>query len=252
MNTSKICFVIPTYNHHLVISKMVNHLIQFNLMIFIVNDASNTITTHKLYTLQNDFGDRLKVIHLKSNSGKGGAVLMGMSVAHSNGYTHAFQIDADGQHSLNSITRFISQSERFPSHVICGVPVFDETIPLSRLVPRYITHILVWFETLSLDIKDSMCGFRIYPINEVLKINHSINIGRRMDFDVEILVRLYWNHIYPVNLPVKVFYPENGLSNFRLFKDNLLISWMHTKLIFGMFIRLPSLIINNIRKHDKK
>jgi hypothetical protein len=43
-------------------------------------------------------------------------------------------------------------------------------------------------------------------------------------------------------LPIRVQYPADGLSHFRLLHDNLLISKMHAKLFFGMLLRAPMLL----------
>jgi hypothetical protein len=87
-----------------------------------------------------------------------------------------------------------------------------------------------------------MCGFRVYPLNEVLEICDSARLGSRMDFDPEILVRAVWAGIALKYVPVKVNYPEHGTSHFHYLRDNLLISWMHTRLITGMLLRMPLLL----------
>ena len=66
--------------------------------------------------------------------------------------------------------------------------------------------------------------------------------GRRMDFDPEVLVRLKWAGLAMRFLPVAVHYPEGGVSHFRLGRDNALISWMHTRLFFGMLLRAVPLL----------
>jgi hypothetical protein len=63
-----------------------------------------------------------------------------------------------------------------------------------------------------------------------------------MDFDPEIAVRLYWEGVPVRALPTRVTYPEGGRSHFRLWQDNWLISWMHTRLVFGMLWRAPRLL----------
>jgi len=78
------------------------------------------------------------------------------------GYTHTLQVDADGQHDLEKIPELLRLSERHPDKIISGMPVYDESVPTSRKLWRYATHILVWIHTLSFEIRDSMCGFRIY------------------------------------------------------------------------------------------
>jgi len=55
-----------------------------------------------------------------------------------------------------------------------------------------------------------------------------------MDFDPEVAVRLAWAGLPVINVPTKVRYvsrEEGGVSHFRVFKDNVLISWMHTRLV---------------------
>jgi hypothetical protein len=63
-----------------------------------------------------------------------------------------------------------------------------------------------------------------------------------MDFDPEIAVRLYWNGVAVRNVETRVFYPAEGRSHFRPFRDNVRISWMHTRLLAGMLIRAPQLM----------
>jgi hypothetical protein len=126
--------------------------------------------------------------------------------------------------------------------VVCGVPVYDESVPLGRLVGRYATHVWVWINTLSLAIRDSMCGFRVYPLAGVAPVLGVPCLGRRMDFDPEVLVRLHWRGVEIVSLPTRVTYPVDGLSHFRLGLDNLLISRMHARLFLGMLARSPRLL----------
>jgi hypothetical protein len=116
------------------------------------------------------------------------------------------------------------------------------------LYARYLTHIFVWINTLSLDIKDSMCGFRLYPLDAVMELVGHQPIGHRMNFDTDILVRLYWQGLDVINLPTRVTYPSDGVSHFRLFLDNVLITRMHTILFFGMLLRFPVLLTRKIWK----
>ena len=103
-------------------------------------------------------------------------------------------------------------------------------------------------ETLGLQIKDTMCGFRVYPLAAYDQLAQQQSLGKRMDFDIEVMVRLYWQGCNVQFIPTKVIYPEEGLSHFRAFEDNVLISWMHTRLCFGMLVRIPQLLMRNIRR----
>jgi len=67
---------------------------------------------------------------------------------------------------------------------------------------------------------------------------------RRFDFDPEAAVRLVWRGVPPLNLPAPVRYlrPEDGgVSHFRYWRDNALLSWMHFRLMLGFLARLPGL-----------
>jgi hypothetical protein len=87
-----------------------------------------------------------------------------------------------------------------------------------------------------------MCGFRMYPLQRVVDLAERSKPAKRMAFDPEILVRAVWAGISLRFIPVQVTYPPDGKSHFRFFRDNLEISWMHTRLILGMIIRLPGLL----------
>ena len=236
----KPCIIIPCYNHGTLLSPLMDQFIALNIPIIIVNDGSDPETAEILQSISEQYPVHL-VEHAK-NQGKGKAMLTGFQKAHDLGYTHALQIDADGQHSIPDIIQFFQTSKQMPNALISGQPIYDHSIPKSRLYSRYITHFWVWVETLSLSIKDSMCGFRVYPLKETIALIKSNYIGHYMDFDTEIMVKLYWNKVQILFIPTKVTYPEKGISHFRMWKDNIRISWMHTRLVFGMLLRLPLLI----------
>ncbi len=136
-----------------------------------------------------------------------------------------------------------------PEAIICGCPIYDESVPLHRKLCRYITHALVWVDTLSFNIRDSMCGFRVYPLAAVEHLLARYSIGNRMDFDIEILVKLYWERVKIISVRTRVIYPVNGLSNYRLVKDNLILAKMHVRLFFGMLLRMPQLLL---RRHEER
>ncbi|SFN44288.1 glycosyltransferase family 2 protein [Xenorhabdus japonica] len=235
------CVVIPCYNHGATMSAVLERLSPYHLHCFIVDDGSAPDTQHHLQDLAKSVPN-VTLIRLEHNQGKGGAVMAGMRAAADSGYSHALQVDADGQHCLADIPLFLAKAQQYPNHLISGNPKYDDSVPKSRLYGRYITHFWVWVETLSLSIKDSMCGFRIYPLAPTLQLLAKKDVGRRMDFDIEIMVRLYWQGTENQFVPTKVTYPENGLSHFDALRDNLSISWMHTHLFFGMLPRIPSLL----------
>ena len=189
---------------------------------------------------------RVELVRLAVNQGKGAAMIAGMRRAQQRGFTHAVQIDADGQHATADIAAFAAQSRQHPQAVVCGAPVYDQSVPKARLYGRYATHVWVWINTWSLDIRDSMCGFRVYPLAATLRAWESADIGRRMEFDTEILVRMHWQGVPFVTQFTRVTYPQDGLSHFRMLRDNLLISKMHARLFAGMLLRSPVLLARKL------
>lgn len=235
------CAVIPCYNHGALIDTTVARLAPYGLPVFIVDDGSNLATKSAL----EDLAGRQPLVRLlrrAKNGGKGAAVMEGMRAAHAAGYTHALQIDADGQHDTADVPRFLEAGRKGPNAVIIGQPVYDANVPKGRLYGRYITHFWVWVETLSFDIGDSMCGFRLYPLGSVVPFINRHRLSTRMNFDIEILVRLAWAGTPMENLSTRVTYPEGGVSHFHMLRDNLRISATHTQLVFGMLLRLPLLL----------
>lgn len=237
-----VCAVIPVYNHGEAIGAVVRSVLRHGLPCVLVDDGSEPGCAQVLAEIASTHAKQIVLVRLPVNQGKGGAMMAGLRLASRQGHSHALQIDADGQHEAQDIPAFLAASQHHPDSVICGCPIFDASVPKGRLYGRYLTHVWVWINTLSFTIRDSMCGFRVYPLAPTVAVIDSARIGRRMDFDVEILVRLHWRGVGIVNQPTRVRYPTDGVSHFRVWLDNVLISRMHAKLLAGMLLRMPVLL----------
>ena len=236
----KPCTVVPVYNHERSLPAVVRALLAEDLPCVIVDDASSPAAAKIIDELaQHPLVHLLRHSH---NQGKGAAVTSGLREAARLGFSHALQVDADGQHDLGRVALFLDRASQAPDALICGYPEYDSSVPKGRLYARYLTHVWVWINTLSLSIRDSMCGFRVYPLEPTLALLNATPLGKRMDFDTEILVRLHWREQPMVWLPAHVHYPADGVSHFRLWRDNLLISSMHARLFGGMLLRAPALL----------
>lgn len=233
------CVLIPCYNHGAMLASVLARLAPFNLPVIVVDDGSDARTKQHIAALD---APQLRVLTLPHNQGKGAAVIAGLRAAAAAGFSHALQLDADGQHQVEDTPRMLAEAERYPHCLISGQPQYDASVPKSRLYGRYITHFWVWVETLSFSLKDSMCGFRVYPLAASLELCDRRAIGQRMDFDTEIMVRLYWQGTPSRFIRTRVTYPPSGVSHFDALHDNLRISWMHTRLFFGMLPRIPQLL----------
>ena len=235
------CILIPVYNHEQPLPGIVAGLADFRLNCILVDDGSRPACADVISGLAEQYL-WVHAVRLDENRGKGGAVKAGILHAHDLGYSHAVQIDADGQHDLSDLPQFLAAAEANPQALVLGQPIFDESIPKLRYYARYLTQIWVIINTLSLQIRDSMCGYRVYPLDACARLISDTVLEERMAFDLEILVRLYWQGLSFVSIPTKVGYPRDGVSHFRGWEDNLRISLTHARLFFGMLPRLPQLV----------
>ncbi|MCW8160077.1 glycosyltransferase family 2 protein [Stutzerimonas stutzeri] len=242
----KPCALIPVYNHERSLPAVVAALRAADLPCVLVDDGSSPAAATVIDRLAEQ--DGVFLLRHPRNQGKGGAVISGLREARRLGFSHALQVDADGQHDLSGVELFLDRASQAPDAVICGYPRYDASVPKGRLYARYLTHVWVWINTLSLAIRDSMCGFRVYPLEPTLALLDRVRLGRRMDFDTEILVRLHWQEQPMVWLPTRVHYPADGVSHFRLWLDNALISAMHARLFCGMLLRAPELLARRLQR----
>jgi glycosyltransferase involved in cell wall biosynthesis len=217
------------------------------LPVILVDDASDSECADEILALQ-AADNRVTALRHDLNRGKGAAVISGLIAAKKAGFTHALQVDADGQHNLNDVTRFLDAARANPDELICGRPQFACDIPAVRFYGRYLSHALVWLETLSFDIPDSMCGIRLYPLEPLLSLIECARLGSRMDFDIEVLVRLNWRNVPMRWLTTRIIYPANGVSHYHLVRDNILIVGLHARLLVGMLLRLPWLLRRNLSR----
>ena len=241
----RLLVVIPVFNHEHAIAAVVDGVRAAGLPCLLVDDGSRPSCAAVVQAQARR--DGVQVLRLPVNQGKGGAMLAGFAEAAQRGYSHVLQIDADGQHDTADLPRFVAAARAHPQAVICGIPAYDDSVPKARLYGRYATHIWVWINTLSLHLRDTMCGFRIYPLPPVLRLVGEETIGRRMDFDTEIMVRLYWRQVPVEHLSTRVTYPADGVSHFDVWRDNVRISCMHTRLFFGMLRRAPRLLWRRVQ-----
>ena len=239
--------LIPVYDHEHAIGAVVAAVLAHGVPCILVDDGSKRSCAAVLDQLAAASPGRVFLVRLAHNRGKGGAMTAGFTYAHQQGYSHVLQIDADGQHSAGDIPRFLDLARAHPAAVIAGCPVYDASVPALRLYARYLTHVCVWINTLSFAIRDSMCGFRLYPLAPVMALLGRRTLGQRMNFDTDILVRLHWDGVQVINQPTPVSYPSDGVSHFQMLHDNVLITRMHITLLCGMLLRMPLLLARKWR-----
>ena len=241
--------LIPSYNPGEKVYETVRSAQQFWSPVWVVVDGSTDGSAEGLQAMAAD-DPGLRVMVLPRNGGKGAAVLHGLDRASAEGFSHVLSMDSDGQHPADCIPEFMAASRAQPEAMILGVPVFDASAPSLRVKGRQVSNGWANLETLWAGIGDSLFGFRVYPVEPLRQVMQRQRWMRHFDFDPEAVVRLCWRGVKPVNRPVPVRYyraDEGGVSHFNYLRDNLLLSWMHTRLFFGFLLRLPLLLVRRLR-----
>jgi hypothetical protein len=167
------------------------------------------------------------------------------------GFTHALTLDADGQHPTDHIQAFMDLGKSHPDALVLGDPIFDDSAPSVRLKGRKISNWWANFDTLWWGISDSLFGMRLYPLKPLRRAFASTFGARRFDFDPEVAVRLCWQGIPVINHPTPVRYltaEEGGVSQFKYFRDNVLLTWMYFRLLIEFILRSPLLIFRKLTR----
>ena len=217
--------------------------------VWVVIDGSTDGTAERMVRMAAD-DPGLRVFVLPENQGKGAAMLHGLLAAEAEGYTHALAMDSDGQHPADLIPDFMHTSQARPDTMVLGRPIFDATAPMVRVQGRKLSNGWTHIETLWAGVGDSLYGFRIYPVSPLIAVMKRQNWMRRFDFDTEAVVRLVWGGAKPLNIDAPVKYlkaDEGGVSHFNYVRDNILLSWMHARLMGEFLLRLPGLVMRRIR-----
>ena len=224
--TFRVAALIPTYQNPRTIAGVVDAVRAHLPDVLVVDDGSGPEGRAACAAL----ADRATVHHRAQNGGKGAAVRTGFELLRAAGFTHALQVDGDGQHDLSAVPAFLAAGREDSAALVVGYPEYDGTVPRSRLSARKITNFWVDLEVGKGVIRDAMIGLRLYPIGASLASGAR---GNRMEFDVEIAVRMARAGVPIRNLPVRVRYltvEEGGVSHFRPFWDNVRMSWFHSRI----------------------
>lgn len=240
--------LIPSYNPGPKVEETVRAARAQWTPVWVVVDGSTDGSAERLQALARE-DNGLHVIVLPENRGKGAAVLEGISQAAAAGFSHALTMDSDGQHPADLIPDFMDMSQCHPDAMILGKPVFDAAAPRIRVNGRKVSNGWANLETLWMGIGDSLYGFRVYPIAPLIAVMRGLRWMRRFDFDPEAVVRLAWRGVRPINIDAPVRYfraDEGGVSHFKYLRDNVLLTWMHTRLFIGFLLRLPMLIARRL------
>ena len=244
MSAFRPVLLVPHYEHAAQFTKFLPALLETGTPLLVVDDGSKEATVRQLEALADTEG--FDLVRRGENGGKGAAMLTGFEAARERGYTHALQVDADGQHDPADIPRFLACAQARSDTLVCGAPVFGDDAPWIRVWGRKLTDLVVALETWSTGVRDSLCGFRVYPLEKTLAVIDGHRPGARMDFDADLLVALRWAGMPLHFLPTEVRYPDQGVSHFRYVADNARMVALHVRLILLMLLRSPILLADRL------
>ena len=213
-------WMIPVYRHARQLPQLLARLENSGLPILVVDDGNEPPLA---------LPPEIAGVRLPENQGKGASVCAGLRWGADHGFTHMVQIDADGQHDVGDALRLLDLAKENPEAFVTGFPTYDEHAPAARVSGRRVTHFFLWLE---MGLKeDGLCGCRVYPVRRSLAVAR-LTRERRMGFDVEFPVRWVWSGWPLLSSEVRVTYPADGFSNFRMVRDNLTFFRLHARLCF--------------------
>lgn len=239
--------VVPTYNNAATVCDVIRDVQQYVESVMVVNDGSTDDTASRLSSISG-----IKVIAYPDNRGKGYALRRALSAATADGFRYAITIDADGQHYADDIPHFIDRIEQQPDSLLIGARnLTAENMPSKNTFANRFSNFWYHLETGN-RLTDTQSGFRLYPLNRLSGMHL---LTSRYEFEVEIIVRAAWRGVNVENIPIRVYYPEQGLrvSHFRPLRDFTRISILNTVFVlYALLVYYPwrfirSLTLANIK-----
>ena len=248
MDQLKCCVVIPTYNNHKTLKKVIEGVLQYTNDIIVVNDGSTDNTSDILTHFP-----QIHTIPLAQNKGKGFALRKGFELALELGFQFAITIDSDGQHFPDDIPILIDNLDKETSKNVLYIGARNmgqKDVPKKSSFGNKFSNFWFWVET-GIRLQDTQSGYRLYPIKALKDIKF---FTRKFEFEIEAIVKAAWNGIQVKNIPVKVTYDvTERVSHFRPFIDFSRISLLNTYLVILTFLYIfPRDIIEKIKKKGIK
>lgn len=245
IDQNKVCIIVPTYNNHNTLQRVLDSVLLYSKNIIVVNDGSTDETSQILENYS-----QLAQTHFPKNCGKGMALRKGFKEAIRLGYDYAITIDSDGQHFASDIPFFISQiTIDTPTLLIGSRNMMQEGVPKKSSFGNKFSNFWFWFET-GIRLEDTQSGFRLYPLQYIPKKYFT----NKFEFEIEVIVRSAWKQITVKNIPIQVLYdPSERVSHFRPFKDFTRISILNTVLvIISIFYIKPRNFFGKLKKKGIK
>lgn len=229
MMKMNVCVIIPTYNNHKTLQRVLDGVLELTNNVIVVNDGSTDTTSQILENYKT-----ITLITVAKNQGKGNALKEGFRKAKELGFDHAITIDSDGQHFPDDISIFLNALEQEGKDILLigSRNMAHESVPKKSSFGNKFSNFWFWFET-GIELNDTQSGYRLYPLHAI----PNKFFTKKFEFEIEIIVRTAWNGVSVKNVPIKVLYdPSERVSHFRPFRDFTRISILNTVLVLLLFL----------------
>ena len=150
--TLNILALIPAYNEARRVSTVVTTACQY-LPVLVVDDGS-TDDTAAVATLSG-----ATVLSQRPNQGKGVALKTGFLKAIAEGYAAVLTLDADGQHDLAEIPKFLQAYQEQEVDLIIGARDFSQIPPVRRVANTLGRWSFSW--AVGRPVQDNQSGYRL-------------------------------------------------------------------------------------------
>jgi len=199
--------VIPTYNEAESIGLILEGLRNLDLDVLVIDDGSpdGTADIVRMHGVE--------VIEREGKQGLGSAYRTGFSIAIQRGYTYIIQMDADGSHQIQDLEKMMEWigsadlligSRYVKDGAVTNWSKFREN--LSKTANLYSTILL------SLGIKDSTSGFRIYTSELLNKMEISTIRSEGYCFQIEMTRRAISRGGSVAEIPITFIERAHGVS----------------------------------------
>nr|WP_294934963.1 DUF2062 domain-containing protein [uncultured Flavobacterium sp.] len=220
----KLCVIIPTYNNHKTLRRVIDGVLQHTQNVIVVNDGSTDTTSEIIASYP-----QIVNIQIPKNQGKGNALREGFKKAKQLGFEHAITIDSDGQHFPDDISVFMDALEKEGKAILLigSRNMNQDGVPKKSSFGNKFSNFWFWFET-GITLEDTQSGYRLYPLRSI----PNQFFTKKFEFEIEVIVRTAWNGVPVRNIPINILYdPNERVTHFRPFKDFTRISILNTILV---------------------
>ena len=216
---------VPVFNNRETVRQVVAQCRDILPHVVVVDDGCTDADLVELLS-----GIDVVVLKHDRNLGKGQAILTASRYVEEHGGEYMITIDADGQHLPKDINKFLPMMQDDLPGIIIGCRDFNtDNVPASSRFGRSFANFWLLVETGKV-VGDCQSGFRAYPVRYLNQMDFK---GAHYDFEAEVLAKAAWGGLALKTVDIDVVYPkpEERVSSFKPFLDNLRLTGIHSMLV---------------------